>query len=324
MTTAIVVHQTGGPQVLTVESNWPLSPPGPGQVALRQTAIGINFIDTYQRSGLYPAATPFVAGNEGAGVVTALGDGVTTVSIGDRVAYQGQLGAYASERLVAAARLVPIPDGIDDTTAAAILLKGLTAYYLLFKTWPLARGETILWHAAAGGTGQIATQWAKALGATVIGTVGSAEKAEIAKANGCDYVINYSTEDFAARVRELTDGRGVDVVYDGVGKATFEKSLDCLRPRGLMVSFGNASGVVSVPDIMVLARKGSLYLTRPTGAHYFPDRADLLDAASALFAAVSAGSIAVDIGLTLPLAQAAEAHRALEARSTTGSLILLP
>ncbi|MBU1305718.1 MAG: quinone oxidoreductase, partial [Alphaproteobacteria bacterium] len=283
---AIVVHHTGGPDVLQLETR-PVPAPGPGQVALRQTAIGLNFIDTYQRSGLYTVSTPFVAGNEGAGVITALGDGVEGFAIGDRVAYQGQIGAYATHRVAAADRMVPIPDGITDQTAAAIMLKGLTAYYLLFKTWELAKGETILWHAAAGGTGQIATQWAKSLGATVIGTAGSDEKTALALAHGCDHVINYATEDFAARVLEITNGRGVDVVYDGVGKATFEKSLDCLRPRGLMVSFGNASGVVSIPDVTILSRKGSLYVTRPTGAHYLNQRADLLEGAALLFKAVS-------------------------------------
>ena len=323
MTKAIVVHQTGGPEVLSYE-DWPLASPGPGQVALRQTAIGLNFVDTYQRSGLYPVKTPFVGGNEGAGVITAVGDGVTDLKVGDRVAYQGQVGAYATERLAAAERLVPIPDGVDDRTAAAIMLKGLTAYYLLFKTWPVAKGETILWHAAAGGTGLIATQWAKALGATVIGTAGSDDKVALAKAHGCDHVINYSTEDFATRVRELTEGRGVDVVYDGVGKATFEKSLDCLRPRGLMVSFGNASGVVSIPDITLLSRKGALYVTRPTGAYYLGKRQDLLEGAALLFKAVIDGAIKVEIGRTFPLAQAADAHRALEARETTGSVVLIP
>lgn len=323
MTQAVVVHATGGPEVLRLEDR-PLAAPGPGQVVLRQTAIGLNFIDTYQRSGLYPVDTPFVAGNEGAGVVTALGEGVSDMRIGDRVAYQGQLGAYAAERLVKADRLVPIPDGIDDRTAAAILLKGVTAFYLLFKTWRVEPGQTILWHAAAGGTGLIATQWAKSLGATVIGTAGSADKVALAKAHGCDHVIDYSKEDFAARVQELTEGRGVDVVYDGVGKATFEGSLDCLRPRGLLASFGNASGVVSVPDLGVLARKGSLYVTRPTGAHYFTRREDLLEGAEALFDAVLSGAIKVEIGRTYPLADVAEAHRALEARETTGSVVLLP
>ena len=323
MSRAVIVHQTGGPEVLTLEDR-PLGAPGPGQVALRQTAIGLNFIDTYQRSGLYPVPTPFVAGNEGAGVITALGEGVTGLKVGDRVAYQGQVGAYAAERLAAADRMVPVPDGIDDRTAAAIMLKGLTAWYLLFKTWPLASGETVLWHAAAGGTGLIATQWARALGATVIGTAGSAEKLALARSHGCDHVVNYNEEDFAARVRELTGGRGVDVVYDGVGKATFEQSLDCLRPRGLMVSFGNASGVVSIPDITALSRKGSLYVTRPTGVHYLATRAELLEGAEALFAAVQSGAIKVEVGRTFALDEAADAHRALEGRETTGSVLLLP
>jgi NADPH2:quinone reductase len=323
MTKAIVVHQTGGPEQLSFEDR-PLGSPGPGQVALRQTAIGLNFIDTYQRSGLYPVQTPFVAGNEGAGIITAVGDGVQDLKVGDRVAYQGQIGAYATERLAAADRMFPVPDGIDDQTAAAIMLKGLTAYYLLFKTWPLAKGETILWHAAAGGVGLLATQWAKALGATVIGTAGSEEKLELARAHGCDHVINYRTEDFAVRVKEITAGKGVDVVYDGVGKATFEKSLDCLRPRGLMVSFGNASGVVSIPDITVLSRKGSLYVTRPTTAHYLSTRDALLEGAGLLFDAVLRGDVKVNVNSTFPLSQAAEAHRALEGRETTGSVVLLP
>ncbi|WDQ98338.1 quinone oxidoreductase [Devosia sp. J2-20] len=323
MTKAILVHQTGGPEVLSFEDH-AVGAPGAGQVALHQTAIGLNFIDTYQRAGLYPVQLPFVAGNEAVGVVTALGDGVTDFKIGDRVAYQGLVGAYAQERLVTADRLVPIPDAVDDQTAAAILLKGLTAYYLLFKTWAVARDETILWHAAAGGTGLIATQWAKALGATVIGTAGSDDKTALASAHGCDHVINYTTEDFAERVREITDGRGVDVVYDGVGKATFEKSLDCLRPRGLLASFGNASGVVAIPDITVLARKGSLYVTRPTGAHYFSQRAELLEGAKALFEAVASGAIKVQVNHSFSLAQAADAHRALESRQTTGSVVLIP
>ncbi|MGB3339272.1 MAG: quinone oxidoreductase [Devosia sp.] len=323
MTQAVVVRRLGGPEVLSVE-DWPMASPGPGQVALRQTAIGLNFVDTYQRSGLYPVTLPFVAGNEGAGVITALGEGVTDLKVGDRVAYQGQVGAYAAERVAAAERMVPIPDGIDDHTAAAIMLKGLTAWYLLHETWAVGPGQTILWHAAAGGTGLIATQWAKALGATVIGTAGSDDKVALAKAHGCDHVINYNTEDFAARVREFTDSKGVDVVYDGVGKATFEKSLDCLRPRGLMVSFGNASGVVSIPDITVLSRKGSLYVTRPTGAAYLGKREDLLEGAGLLFDAVQRGAIKVEIGRTFALSEAEDAQRALEGRETTGSVVLIP
>ena len=259
MTRVVAVNTLGGPEVLSVE-DWPVGEPGPGQVRLRQTAIGLNFIDTYQRSGLYPLPLPFVAGNEAAGVVTAIGEGVTEVRVGDRVCYQGTPGAYAQERLAPVQKLVPIPDGIDDQMAAAVLLKGLTAYYLLFKTWPVHAGETILWHAAAGGTGLIATQWAKSLGATVIGTAGGPDKVKMALEHGCDHVIDYKAEDFPALVKEFTGGRGVDVVYDGVGKATFEGSLDSLRPRGLLASFGNASGVVSIPDLGALARKGSLYV----------------------------------------------------------------
>jgi len=323
MTHAIVVNQAGGPEVLSYEER-PLAAPGPGQVAVRQTAIGVNFVDTYQRSGLYKIDLPFVAGSEGAGVVTAVGAGVAEFKVGDRVAYNGSLGAYATDRLLEVEKIVAIPDGIDDKTAAAIMLKGLTAYYLLFMTWPLKAGETILWHAAAGGVGQIATQWAHALGARVIGTAGSDEKVAIALANGCDAAINYSTEDFAARVRELTEGRGVDVVYDGVGKTTFDKSLDCLRPRGLLASFGNASGVVTIPDLTVLSRKGSLYVTRPTAVTYFADRKDLVAGAKALFAAVLSGQIKVSISETFALRDAEKAHRALESRQTTGSVILLP
>ncbi|OAM76404.1 quinone oxidoreductase family protein [Devosia elaeis] len=323
MTRVIAVHEPGGPEVLRSE-DWPVAAPGPGQARIRQTAIGLNFIDTYQRSGLYPLPMPFVAGNEAAGIVEAVGEGVSEVKVGDRVCYQGTPGAYAEERLVPAAKLVPIPDGVEDRVAAAVLLKGLTAYYLLFKTWPVQKGETILWHAAAGGTGLIATQWAHALGATVIGTAGSPEKVALALRHGCDHAIDYKKEDFPARVKELTGGRGVDVVYDGVGKATFEGSLDCLRPRGLLASFGNASGVVSVPDLGILARKGSLFVTRPTGVHYFSRREDLLEGARALFEAVQSGAIKVEINRTFALEDAAAAHRALEGRETTGSVVLVP
>lgn len=323
MTRVVAINRTGGPDVLSVE-DWPLAEPGPGQALIEQRAIGLNFIDTYQRAGLYPVPLPFVGGNEGAGVVKAVGPGVSAVKVGDRVCYSSTIGAYAKERLIPADKLVPMPDGLDDETAAAVMLKGLTAYYLLFKTWPVEAGQTILWHAAAGGTGLIATQWAKALGATVIGTAGGPEKVALAKAHGCDHVIDYRTEDFAARVREITGGRGVDVVYDGVGKATFEGSLDCLRPRGLLASFGNASGVVSIPDLTVLSRKGSLYVTRPTGTHYFTRREDLLEGAAALFGAIQSGAIKVAIGARFSLEEAAKAHRALEGRETTGSVVLLP
>jgi NADPH2:quinone reductase len=323
MTQVIAINQPGGPEALSVE-DWPISEPGPGQVLLEQTAVGLNFIDTYQRSGLYPMSLPFVGGNEGAGVVKAVGPGVADFKPGDRACYSSFTGAYAKERLVPAERLIPTPDGIADEVAAAVMLKGLTAYYLLFKTWPVQAGETILWHAAAGGTGLIATQWAKALGATVIGTAGGPEKVALAKAHGCDHVIDYRAEDFAPRVRELTGGRGVDVVYDGVGKATFEGSLDSLRQRGLLASFGNASGVVSIPDLTVLSRKGSLFVTRPTGAHYLAKREELLEGAKALFAAIVSGAIKVEIGARFPLEKAADAHRALEGRETTGSVVLLP
>ncbi|MEQ9637372.1 MAG: quinone oxidoreductase [Devosia marina] len=323
MTRVVAVNTVGGPEMLSIE-DWEVGVPGPGQVRVRQTAIGLNFIDTYQRSGLYPLPLPFVAGNEAAGEVVEVGEDVTEVKIGDRVCYQGSPGAYADERLMPVEKLVPIPEGVDDQTAAAVLLKGLTAYYLLFKTWPVQSGETILWHAAAGGTGLIATQWARALGANVIGTAGGPDKVQKALDHGCHHAIDYSIEDFPRLVKEFTGGRGVDVVYDGVGKATFEGSLDCLRPRGLLASFGNASGVVSVPDLGILARKGSLFVTRPTGVHYFAKRDDLLEGANALFGAVLAGDIKVDIGRTYPLADVVDAHRALEGRETTGSVVLLP
>jgi NADPH2:quinone reductase len=298
--------------------------PGPGEVKIRQHAIGLNFVDVYHRTGLYKKPLPLVLGQEAAGEVVALGDGVTDFSVGDRVAYSGAMGAYADDRLIPAGKLVSIPDAISFQTAAAITLKGTTAWYLLFETWAVKPGDTILIHAAAGGTGLIAAQWAKALGARVIGTAGSDEKLAIASRHGCDAVINYRTENFSARVRELTGGRGVDVVYDGVGKDTFEASLDCLRPRGLMVSFGNASGPVSIPSLGILADKGSLYLTRPTSNGYFREPADLRRAASALFSAVANGDIEVTIGQTFKLAEIAAAHQALESRQTTGSTLLLP
>jgi NADPH2:quinone reductase len=323
MSKAIVVTAHGGPEALEFK-DWTVGDPGPGQVRIRQHAIGVNFVDVYQRTGLYPGKPPFVAGNEGAGEVVAVGEGVIGVKPGDRVVYQGTPGSYAEERLVPSEKLVPLPAAISYEDAAAVMLKGTTAYFLLHRTWALKPDETILFHAAAGGVGLIACQWAKALGANVIGTAGSAEKLELARANGCDHVINYRTEDFAARVKEITGGKGVDVVYDGNGKDSFEASLDCLRPLGLMVSFGNASGPVSIPDLGILARKGSLFVTRPTGAHYFAHRQDLLTAATALFEAVTSGAVEPIIGQTYPLRDAAEAHRALEARQTVGSTILIP
>lgn len=320
---AIVVTAHGGPEKLSLE-DWPLGEPGPGELRIRQQAIGVNFVDVYQRTGLYPTKPPFVAGNEGAGEVVAVGPGVTEFKIGDRVAYQGPAGAYAEERLLPADKAVKLPDGISAETAAAVMLKGLTAYYLLHRTFAVGQGTTLLWHAAAGGTGLIACQWAKALGANVIGTAGSDEKIALARENGCDHVINYATENFAVRVRELTGGRGVDVVYDGNGRSTFEASLDCLRPLGMMVSFGNASGPVAIPDLGILGRKGSLFVTRPTGAAYFSTRAELLEGAEALFAALLAGVIKPRIGRRFALADAAAAHRALEGRATTGSTLLIP
>jgi NADPH:quinone reductase len=323
MSRAVVVTACGGPEVLEFREVQ-VGDPGPGELRIRQRAIGVNFVDVYQRTGLYPVKPPFVAGNEGAGEVVAVGSAVTAFKPGDRVVYQGSVGAYAEERLLPAEKAVPLPAGISLDDAAAAMLKGTTAYYLLRRTFPVEAGQTILFHAAAGGVGLIACQWAKSLGATVIGMAGSDEKVELARANGCDHVINYRTESFAPRVRELTGGRGVDVVYDGNGKDTFEASLDCLRPLGMMVSFGNASGPVSIPDLGILARKGSLFLTRPTGGHYFARREDLLQAAEGLFAVIKSGAVKVHIGQTFPLAQAADSHRALEGRATVGSTILIP
>ena len=323
MSKAVIVREHGGPQVLSYEDR-ALAAPGPGEVSIRNRAIGLNFIDTYQRSGLYKVPLPFVAGNEGAGEVTAVGPGVDDVKVGDRVTYSGPIGAYAEERLMPAGRTAPIPEGIDFETAAAVTLKGITAYYLIFQTWPLKAGETILIHAAAGGVGQILTRWAKAIGATVYGTAGSSEKLDLVRAAGADEGINYRQEDFAQRVRELTAGRGVDVVYDGVGKATFDGSLDSLRTRGLMVSYGNASGPVSIPSLVVLSVKGSLYLTRPTTASYTATTQELRTAVGAVFEAVKSGVIEVAINQRFALADVAAAHSALENRQTTGSTILIP
>jgi NADPH2:quinone reductase len=299
--------------------------PGPGQARVRHTAIGVNYIDTYHRSGLYPMPLPSGLGNEAAGVVEAVGAGVDWVKPGDRVATgTGPVGAYSTARIVQADRLVKLPDGIDDRTAAAIMLKGLTAQYLLRQTYRLQGGETILFHAAAGGVGLIACQWARALGATVIGTVGSDQKAKIAREHGCAHTIVYTRENFVERVKEITGGKGVPVVYDGVGKETFPASLDCLSPRGMFVSFGNAS--VSVPqfNLMLLAQKGSLYATRPTLVNFATDRESLNAMASELFGMVQSGKIKVEVPQTFPLAKAADAHRALQARQTTGSTVLLP
>ncbi len=323
MSIAIVVREAGGPEVMRVEDR-EVGDPGPGEIKIRNHAIGLNFIDVYQRTGLYPMKLPFVPGSEGAGEVIAVGDGVTRHKVGDRVAYSGPIGAYAAERLMPADRSAPLPAGVDFESAAAVTLKGTTAYYLIHLTYAVKPGDTILVHAAAGGTGQLISRWSKALGATVIGTAGSPEKVSIAEANGCDEVIDYRKEDFVSRVREFTGGKGVDVVYDGVGKTTFEPSLDCLKPRGLMVSFGNASGVVSIPDLTILSRKGSLYVTRPTTASYFAKADEYRAAAAAVFKAVEDGILKPGVAQSFALKDAAEAHRALESRATTGSTLLRP
>ena len=323
MTNAIRIHRKGGPEVLTWEPV-EVGAPGPGEARIAQTAVGLNFIDVYHRTGLYPVpAMPAIIGSEAAGVVEAVGDGVTEVAPGDRVAYCMSVGSYTERRLISARVLVRIPDGVSDRQAAAMMLKGCTARYLLRQTYAVQPGDTILFHAAAGGCGLIACQWAKHLGATVIGTVSTPAKAELAKAHGCDHVIIYTQENVAERVRELTGGAGLPVVYDSVGQATFAASLDCLRPRGLMVSFGNASGPVTGFNPAQLAVKGSLYLTRPTLATHIATRDALETTAGDLFDVVSRGIVKVEINQTYPLADAAQAHRDLEARRTTGSTVLL-
>ncbi|MCW5696553.1 MAG: quinone oxidoreductase [Bauldia sp.] len=313
----------GGPEVLSFGAI-PLGRPGPGEVLVRHTAIGVNFIDVYQRAGLYPIDTPFVPGNEGAGVVEEVGEGVTSVRPGNRVATVNLRGTYVERRVAPESSLVAIPDGVTDEVAAAALLKGMTAEYLLRRTHAVGPGTTILFHAAAGGVGLIACQWAAALGATVIGTVGSQEKAALARANGCHHVIDYRTEDFVARVKDITGGRGVDVAYDSVGKDTFPATLDTLRPRGLWVSFGNSSGPVPPFSPLILSQKGSLFMTRPTLGHYTATRAELEASAAALFDVIRSGAVAVHVGGRFALADAADAHRALEARQTAGSTILVP
>ncbi len=324
MTHAITVEQTGGPEMLCWQKV-ELARPGPGQALIRHTAIGLNFIDVYFRTGLYHAPLPFTPGMEAAGIVEAVGEGVTDISPGDRVGYgQSPLGAYAERRLIPADKLIRLPDWIADEVAAAMLLQGLTAQYLLRQTFPVKPGDKVLIHAAAGGVGLLACQWANALGATVIGTVGSAEKAALAATHGCHHVILYREQDLVARVREITAGHGVDVVYDGVGKDTFDRSLDCLHRRGLMVSYGNASGPVPPFDIGLLNKKGGLFLTRPSVGHYAGTRAELLAMAEDLFAIVRTGQVKVNIHQRFALRHAADAHRALEARATTGATVLLP
>ncbi|MDG1225130.1 MAG: quinone oxidoreductase [Burkholderiales bacterium] len=323
MTTVVKFHKTGGPEVLSVEKAL-VGKPKRGEARVRHTAIGLNYIDTYHRSGLYPLPLPTGVGLEGAGVVEAVGAGVTHVKVGDRVAYAGgPPGAYAQERVMPANKLVKIPKGVSDEDAAAMMLKGLTVHMLIRRVYRVQKGETVVFHAAAGGVGLIACQWLKALGAKVIGTVGSDEKAKIAKAHGCQHTINYNKENFAERVREITKGRGVPVVYDSVGKDTFYGSLDCLQPRGLLTVFGNGSGPVSDVDVNVLA-KGSFYLTRPSIMVYSAMRSDLEAGAKELFAMVKSGKIKIDINQRYALADAAQAHKDLEARKTTGSTILMP
>jgi NADPH:quinone reductase len=324
MTKQIRIHENGGPEVLRYEDA-ALGAPGPGQVRLRQTAVGLNFIDVYQRTGLYPLPLPSGIGLEAAGTIEAVGDGVANLRPGDRIAYAGgPPGAYAEARIMPAAPLVKLPDAIKDEQAAAMMLQGLTAYYLIHRTYRAKLGDTVLLHAAAGGVGLIACQWLSALGVTVIGTVGSEEKAALARAHGCAHTILYREENIAERVRAITDGAGVPVVFDSVGKDTWEASLDCLSPLGLMVSYGNASG--SVPPFAVgqLASKGSLFVTRPMLATYMAKREDLETAANALFTVVADGTVRIAALQSYPLAEAAQAHRDLEARRTSGSTILIP
>ena len=324
MAKAIRFHQVGGPEVLKYE-DVEVGDPGPGQARVKNVACGLNFIDTYHRTGLYPVPLPSGIGLEGSGVIEALAPDVTYLKVGDRVAYAGgPLGAYSEVRNIPADRLVKIAPGVTDQQAAGMMLKGLTAQYLLRRTYNVKAGDTILIHAAAGGVGLIVCQWAKALGATVIGTVGSDDKAALAKANGCDHPIVYSREDFVSRVKEITGGKGVAVVYDSVGKDTFMKSLDCLSPLGMIALFGNASG--NAPDLNpgVLAAKGSLFLTRPTLMTYMAKRDDLVKSADDLFGVVSSGKVKIDVRQTYALKDATKAHADLEARKTTGSTILMP
>ncbi|MGA0530899.1 quinone oxidoreductase family protein [Hansschlegelia sp. KR7-227] len=324
MAKAIRVNQTGGPEVLSFE-DVDVPAPGKGEAAIRQTAIGVNFIDVYYRTGIYVATPPFTLGMEGAGVVTAIGEGVTEVAVGDRVAYaDSPMGSYATERVFPAAKLVKIPAGVSEETAAAAMLKGMTAQYLLRRTFRVGPEHVILFHAAAGGVGQIACQWAAHLGATVIGTAGGPEKVALAKTKGCAHVIDYKTENFVERVREITGGKGVDVVYDSVGKDAFPGSLDCLKQRGMWVSFGQSSGAVPDFPVALLGKKGSLFATRASLFHHIGTRPELVATAEDLFDVIASGVVTIDVNHSFPLAEAAEAHRALEGRKTTGSTILIP
>ena len=322
MAYAIRVHETGGPEVLSWEEV-EVSDPGPGQVRIAQRAAGLNYIDVYHRTGLYPQPLPFIPGVEGAGVVDSVGDGVAGLRAGDRVAYAGPIGGYAELRLLDAGRVVKLPDRIAFDLAAAMMLQGMTARMLLRSVFPVSSGDTILVHAAAGGVGLMMCQWANALGATVIGTVSTDEKAGIAKAHGCDHAIVYTREDFVAEVERITEGAKLAVVYDSVGRETFRRSLDCLRRRGLMVSFGQASGPVEPFAPTLLSQKGSLFLTRPTLFDYIAERRELEESAAELFDMVGSGKVKVEIGQRFPLNEAAEAHRTLEARSTSGSTVLV-
>ena len=325
MVAAVRVHKVGGPEVLTYE-DIPVAQPGPGQVKVRNHACGVNFIDTYFRMGMYPSPVglPFVSGNEGAGEVIAVGPGVTEVKVGDRVGYVSGLGAYAAERLLPADRAVKLPDNISYEQAAAMMLKGLTVQYLVRQTYKVQKGDNVLIQAAAGGIGLIACQWANHLGANVIGTVGSQEKAELARKHGAHHTILYRNEDFPAKVKEITGGKMCAVVYDGVGKATFPASLDCLKPLGMFVSFGSASGQIDAFNINILQTKGSLFATRPTLNTYAAKREDLLKMASELFEVVGSGAVKIPVNQKYPLKDAQKAHRDLEGRATTGSTILLP
>ncbi len=324
MTKAIRIHETGGPEKMAWD-DVEVGAPGPGEVRLRQTAVGLNYIDTYHRSGLYPLELPAVLGMEAAGVVDEVGADVDEFKPGDRIAYAAPpIGAYAEERLMPADRIIALPDAIDDTQAAAMMLQGMTVQYLIRQTHDVTAGETILVHAAAGGVGLILCQWAKHLGATVIGTVGNEEKAALARAHGCDHPVIYTQTNFTDQVREITDGAGVPVVYDSIGKDTFEKSLDCLAPLGLMVSFGSASGPVPPFDLGMLAARGSLFLTRPTLMTYIAKRDNLVKMAADLFEVVQSGAVKIEVNQTYPLAEAVQAHQDLEGRKTTGSTVLLP
>ncbi len=324
MAKAVRVHEYGGPEVMLWE-DVDIPKAGPGEAHIKHTAIGLNFIDVYHRTGLYPQPSlPFVPGTEAAGEVLSVGEGVSNVKAGDRVAYASVVGSYAHERIISAERLVKLPDNIDDRTAAASMLQGMTARYLLRKTYPVKAGDTVLCHAAAGGVGLILCQWAKALGATVIGTVGSEEKAKLARENGCDHVINYNDEDFVGRVEEITEGQKVEVVYDSVGNDTFPGSLSCLKPLGTWVSFGQSSGVVPPFDIGILAKMGSLYATRPTLFSYIASTEDLNETAKDLFDVIGSGQVKISVNQSYSLADIVQVHKDLEARKTTGSTVLFP